>query len=100
MPLQIGLSGLVLLLGLLSPWLTSLRTATGLAILLFLASSAPLARRAWLSDRELVAVVPALLFARSLAQGLGLTGGLLVLVVRSAGRRGGAPERAPCAAER
>ena len=55
--------------------------------LAFLAISMPLVRRAWSGDRGLTAFVPALLFTRSLAQGLGLVAGLLVLAGRLVGRR-------------
>ncbi|MBI4492098.1 MAG: glycosyltransferase [Chloroflexi bacterium] len=96
MPVQIALAGLLAAAAVASPWLAlGLPLAQG-AGLAFLATSLPLARRAWATDRPLVPLVPLLLLARSLAQGLGLLLGLLALGLhRAASRR-----RAPVAAER
>jgi GT2 family glycosyltransferase len=79
MPVQIALTGVVVAMTLLSAWLPAARPLAGGATLLFIGACLPLVERAWRSDRGLVPVVPWLLFARSLAQGLGLLGGLVVV---------------------
>jgi hypothetical protein len=88
MPLQIGLAGFLVAAGLASPWVgLARRVATGTAVA-FLAAAVPLAWRAWQTDRSLCIFVPALLLARSLAQGTGLVAGAAVLSTRLVLRRG------------
>jgi glycosyltransferase involved in cell wall biosynthesis len=80
MPLQIGLVGLLGGAALLSTRLAVARPLATASALAFLAASLPLARRAWAVDRPLAPLVPGLLLARSLAQGLGLAAGLASLL--------------------
>jgi GT2 family glycosyltransferase len=83
MRLQIGLAGACQLLGLLAvgrvPW-----AGWGLAgaLATFGLTSLPLVRRAGSEQPDLMASVPALVFARASAQGLGVFAGLAVLVGR------------------
>jgi GT2 family glycosyltransferase len=88
MPLQIGLAGLLAVATLLSPWLTIGAPLAVAAGIVFVSASLPLARRAWSTDRSLTPLVPALLLARSLAQGLGLALGLSSLGLGALTARG------------
>ncbi len=83
MPLQILLAAILAVAaasGWRRPW--GRRLAAGTAAV-FLGTALPLARRAWVNDRPLSVLVPALLLARSLAQGLGLAAGLAACGARS-----------------
>jgi GT2 family glycosyltransferase len=80
MPLQIGLAQLTLLLALVGTRLPRARRWAALGAGAQLLTSVPLIRRALPADVRLAALVPALLFARSLAQGLGLAAGLPWLI--------------------
>ena len=81
MPLQIGLT--MLAVSSLGPGLRlgAARQLSLLAALGFLGTTVPLARRARATDPRLSPLVPAFLFARSLAQGLGLSAGIAALAV-------------------
>jgi glycosyltransferase involved in cell wall biosynthesis len=81
MPVQIALSALLGSSLALSPRIPGLRPLARLVAVVFLATTLPLARRAWHTDRPLAWYVPALLLARSLAQGLGLLLGVLALIM-------------------
>ncbi len=87
MPIQIALTGVVVTMTLLGPWLPAARPLARGATLLFMGACLPLIQRAWRSDRGLVPIVPWLLFARSLAQGLGLLCGLIVIACQQIGHR-------------
>jgi GT2 family glycosyltransferase len=91
MPLQIALAGVLSAAVLLSPWVAAAPTLALAAALGFLALSGPMVRRAWATDRALAAFVPLLLFGRSLAQGVGLAGGLAALWLGGLGARAAAP---------
>jgi GT2 family glycosyltransferase len=79
MPVQIGLSGLLAAAALASPWAAPARPVLVAAALTFLGLSASMVRRAAITDRSLAICVPGLLLGRSLAQGLGLACGLIVM---------------------
>jgi GT2 family glycosyltransferase len=82
MPLQIGLAGLLSLTTLVGSWWVEARRLVPAVSGAFLLTSLPLVRRAWRSDRGLAVLVPPLLLGRSLAQGLGLSAGLVALAVQ------------------
>ncbi len=77
MPVQITLSGLMLGVSTASLPLGAMRPVALVAALSFLATTMPLVARALRTDPGIAALVPALLLARSLAQGLGLLAGLV-----------------------
>jgi hypothetical protein len=91
MPFQIGLAGLFGGSALLSTRLAPARPLAAASGLAFLATSLPLAQRAWAVDRPLAPLVQPLLLARSLAEGLGLAGGLASLLADRLGLRRGRP---------
>ncbi len=81
-PAQIALSALMVGVGLAAPWSEPCRKGLFPVVLAFLASSLPLVRRARQDCPSLAPLVPSLLFARSLAQGLGLLAGVASLIFR------------------
>ncbi len=81
MPVQIGLAG-ALVAAVLAGLLTPVRFLPGLVVLLaFLSTTLPTVSRVWPRDRQLAALVPGLLLARSLAQGFGLLFGFAALAL-------------------
>jgi len=76
MPVQICLAGFLAAAAAGSPWIGATKWAAAAAAIAFVAISLPMARRLWHVDRPLALAVPALLLARSLAQGTGLAAGL------------------------
>lgn len=95
MPLQIALAGGMAAAAAASPWSGRARTGLAAGALAFLGSALPMMRRAWRVDRPLTPLVPPMLLARSLAQGLGLLAGGVLLVARtiSQGARAARPPR-------
>lgn len=91
MPLQILLAGGMLPAGLASPWSAAARAVLAVLALAFFFCCLPLTRRAWRGDRPLVPLVPPMLLARSLAQGVGLAAGLVAQLFAGGGRKGEAP---------
>lgn len=87
MPLQIALAGLLCASLAAAAWLPASLPAAGGLALAFLASSLPMARRAWAQDRRLALLVPCLLLARSLAQGVGLAAGLAAIAAEGVAGR-------------
>ena len=82
MPLQIMLGGAMVPCLFATPWLAAAIPLAGASLVAFLATTLPMARRAWRIDRPLTPLVPPLLLARSFAQGLGLLAGLTVHLAR------------------
>ena len=95
MPVQIGLAGVLAASALVAPWLRVGRWAAAGAGLAFLAASLPMARRAWRGDPPLAIAVPALLLARSLAQGVGLAAGFATQAVAGVGHLASRPSPHP-----
>ncbi len=81
MPIQIGLAGLLAAGIIVGPWYPISLLVTTATALAFLGTALPLTRRAWSVDPHLAVFVPALLLARSLAQGLGFLVGAGSLAV-------------------
>jgi glycosyltransferase involved in cell wall biosynthesis len=79
MPVQIALSAVLGVNVAMSLRFPGSRPLSGVASIIFLATTLPLSRRAWRTDRPLALCVPPLLLARSLAQGMGLLVGILAL---------------------
>jgi GT2 family glycosyltransferase len=88
MPLQIGLAGLLSAALVASLWLAPAGPVAAAAAIAFVALSAPMTRRALATDPPLALFVPALLYGRSLAQGLGLGWGIAAMALSGAGARG------------
>lgn len=87
MGLQIGLTGLllgvwVLRVAGLGRWV---RWPQRLGQFIFLLSTLPLVKRAWDCDTSLVPYVPALVFFRALAQGVGVAGALTLRIAHRIG---------------
>ncbi len=103
MPLQILLAGAMVACLLAARWQTPAVPLAGVLVV-FLGTALPMTRRAWGTDRGLTPLVPPLLLARSLAQGLGLLAGMATQMARvcrglpgdftRAGRRSPHPVRA------